>query len=287
MLLHAPTPHDWLATHRPVDEQPGHAWLTGPDLLTTGLRAAHARLCADAVPPVPAAKWVVSWYAGGLAETVGFMLALADAAPLADLGRTRWRLHPDGWPELVDPGQVPVVVPAGHPWAGRPDTHTVPDPRAVAVAAVRALVAAAGEVVEVGRTLARVGRTALWAEVADGLGLPLLHQPELPADPAAVDRLRTALALPGVPWRKRPDLRVDGGLYLGRKGGCCLNYQCPPDPEPDPATLDERDRAYGERFPPDEPRYCSTCSLRDLADCEERQRFWASAPAPGAADRPG
>ena len=48
MLLHAPTPHDWLATHRPVDEQPGHAWLTGPDLLTTGLRAAHARLCADA-----------------------------------------------------------------------------------------------------------------------------------------------------------------------------------------------------------------------------------------------
>jgi len=35
-------------------------------------------------------------------------------------------------------------------------------------------------------------------------------------------------------------------------------------------------RAYRERFPsrPDEPRYCSTCSLRDLVDCEDRQRFW-------------
>lgn len=284
MLLEAPTPRDWLAAHRPVDAGPGGTWLTGPSLLADGLRAAHTRLCADDVPPVPAAKWVVSWYAGGLAATVGFMLALADAAPVVDLGRARWRRHPDGWPELVDPGAVPVVVPVGHPWAGQPGTLTAPD---VAAVAVRALVAAAGEVVEVGRTLARVGRTALWAEVADGLGLPLLHRPDLPVDPAAVERLRTALALPGVPWRKRPDLREDGLLYLGRKGGCCLNYQCPPDPEPEPADLDARERAYGERFPPTEPRYCSTCSLRDLADCEERQLFWASSPTPDGADRPG
>ncbi|MBL8927547.1 MAG: hypothetical protein JNM77_15140 [Pseudonocardia sp.] len=285
MLLYAPTPRDWLATHGSVDLGGDGRWLSGPELVADGLRAAHARLCAEDVPSVPAAKWVVAWYAGGLAETVGFMLALADAAPLVDLGRTRWRQHPDGWPELVDPGPVPVVVPVGHPWAGRPDTFTAPD---VAAVAVRALVAAAGEVVEVGRMLARVGRTALWAEVADGLGLPLLHRPELPVDQVAVERLRAALALPGVPWRKRPDLRADGGLYLGRKGGCCLSYQCPPDPEPDPATLDERDRAYRERFPPEPRAYCSTCSLRDLADCEERQRFWvASAPACGAADRSG
>jgi hypothetical protein len=68
----------------------------------------------------------------------------------------------------------------------------------------------------------------------------------------------------------------DGPAYLGRKGGCCLAYQCPTEPEPDPGTLDDRERAHHERFPPhpDRPRYCSTCSLRDLDDCEERQLFW-------------
>ena len=222
----------------------------------------------------------MSWFAGGLADTVGFMLAMAGAAPLVELDATRWRMDPDGWPEYADPGAVPVAVPAGHPWAGLPDTVCVADERAVAARAVTALAAAVSPIVEAGHRLARVGRTALWAEVADGVGLPLLHEVDLPVDAAAVHRLRLALAVPGAPWRRRPDLRVaataDGAAYLGRKGGCCLSYQCPPGPEPDPDALDLRERAYRERFParPDQPPYCSTCSLRDLTDCEDRQRFW-------------
>jgi hypothetical protein len=53
-----------------------------------------------------------------------------------------------------------------------------------------------------------------------------------------------------------------------------LAYQRPAEPDPEPDLLDDRERAYRERFPPREPRYCSTCSLRDVADCEDRQRFW-------------
>jgi hypothetical protein len=70
---------------------------------------------------------------------------------------------------------------------------------------------------------------------------------------------------------------LGGGAASPRRGGgCCLAYQCPPDAEPDAEPADDRERAYRERFPvrPDEPRYCSTCSLRDLTDCEDRQLFW-------------
>ena len=287
LLLPAPTPSDWLATHakaRSVGEPDDPMWVTAADLLAAGaagLRAVHTRLREqDDVPAVPAAKWVVSWFAGGLADTVGFMLALAAAAPLVELDRARWRLHADGWPEYADPGRVPVVVARTHLWAGLPNTITVADDRKIAARAVAALTTATAAIVDVGRTLARVGRASLWAEIADGLGLPVLHEADLPVDAAAVDRLQLALHAPAAPWRKRPDLRLaatdNGSMYLGRKGGCCLAYQCPPDADPDPESLDEDERAYRDRFPsrPDQPRYCSTCSLRDLGDCEERQKFW-------------
>jgi hypothetical protein len=69
---------------------------------------------------------------------------------------------------------------------------------------------------------------------------------------------------------------VIGPVYVAQKGGCCLAYTRPPPP---PLNIDELDahyRAYLERFPQSEPhrRYCSTCSLRDFADCEARQLFW-------------
>lgn len=287
-LLTAATPREWLVRHAerrsgPVDgDDPESTPVTAEELLGDGarsLRAVHAGLCEDGVPPAAAAKWVVSWFAGSGAGTVGIMLAFAAAAPVADLDRMRWRVDADGWPEYADPGEVPVLVDAAHPWAGLPESRTVAGERAVVAGAIPALVAAVEPIVEAGRGLARVGRTALWAEVADELGLPVLHDVDLPVDDAAVRRLRLAVHAPGVPWRKRPDLRIDPTghppAYLGRKGGCCLNYRCPPDPEPDPDGLDERERAYRERFPPlDEPRYCSTCSLRDRDDCEDRQRFW-------------
>lgn len=212
---------------------------------------------------------------------MGFVYATASAALLLEPGAARFRLHAGGWPERVDQGPAAVAVAAGHPWAGQAGVQIVADDTALAAAAVVALTAAdAPAVVGACRGLARVGRNALWAEVADGFGLPVLHQIGLPVDARVVERLQEAVRTPARPWRNVPDLRAartgDGWGYLGRKGGCCLAYQCPEGPDPDVADLDERERAYRERFPPtpESPRYCSTCSLRDLAGCEERQLFW-------------
>ena len=289
-LLTAATPREWLATHLVAHQaahdedggSPDRTWITLDELLADGaaaLRAAHARLVTDGATPQAAAKWLVSWFAGRLADAVGHTWASAASALLVRPDAVRFRLHPDRWPDRADPGPVPVAVAPGHPWAGQ-EGVAVRDADALADAAVAALTAATTPVVEACRTLARVGRPALWAEVADGFGLAVLFRLDVPVDPAAVDRLRRALDSPVRPWRKVPSLRVaresDGPVYLGRKGGCCLAYQCDAPGEPDPAALPERERAYHERFPrrADEPRYCSTCSLRDLAGCEERQLFW-------------
>lgn len=291
-LLPADTPDEWLATHltahqaaRDDEPSPGSSrWVGTAQLLADDaahLRREHARMVAeDGTPPAAAAKWLASWFAGHLADSAGYVYATASAALLLRPGAARFRLHPDGWPDRVDPGPVRVAVVDGHPWAGQPGVQVVGGDTALAAAAVAALTAAAEPLVDACRGLARVGRSALWSEVADSFGLPVLFQLDLPVDSLVVERLLEAVRSPGRPWRKVPDLRAartdDGLIYLGRKGGCCLAYQCPADPEPDPAELDERGRAYRERFPgrDGEPRYCSTCSLRDLEECEERQLFW-------------
>ncbi len=290
LVLPAATPREWLATHLEA-RQAGHddpaagppRWVGAADLLADGaahLRAEHLRQQeADGAPPAAVAKWLAAWFAGGVAAASGYVLAAASAALLVPVGAARFRLHPGGWPERTDPGTVEVAVAAGHPWAGQPGVRVVPDGSAVAALAVGALTPAVEPIVAACRTLARVGTTALWAEVADGFGLAVLHQLDLPVDSAAVDRLQEALRTPGRPWRAVPDLRAahgpDGWAYLGRKAGCCLAYRCPPGPALDLDALDERLRAWYTRFPLGEgPRYCSTCSLRDLAGCEERQLFW-------------
>ncbi len=63
------------------------------------------------------------------------------------------------------------------------------------------------------------------------------------------------------------------GLAYATATGCCLASRCLLEEPDEPLT--GRPRAYRERFPPrpDEPRYCSTCSLRDLSGCEERPLF--------------
>ena len=289
-VLRAATPQEWLATHleaqQSAHDEPGAGtprWIGVADLLADGaahLRAEHARLReADGAPPAPVAKWLAAWFAGGIAAASGYVLAAASAALLLPAGAARFRLHAGGWPERTDPGTAAVAVTAGHPWAGQPGVRVVRDEAAVAALAVGTLTTAAGPIVAACRTLAKVGTAGLWAEVADGFGLAVLHQLDLPVDSAVVDRLQRALHTPQRPWRRVPDLRAahgpDGWAYLGRRGGCCLAYQCPPGPEVDLDALDARMRAWYTRFPLGEgPRYCSTCSLRDLAGCEERQAFW-------------
>lgn len=291
LLLAAPSPAEWFATQLPVftgrysvEGQEG-TWV-GAETLVASLPALHARLVSDfAATPAAAAKWLVSWVAGELAGAVGFTLAAASAGLLVERGAVRWRLEPGGRPASVDPGPVAVAVAAGHPWAGMDGVRVVDDPAGQAVAA---LSGEAGPLVEDCRRLGRVGRAAAWTEVADGVGSAVLHFPELPVDQRALDAVRALLGVPGAPWRRRPLLRIAdtgiGPLYLGRKAGCCLSYQTPSAAEP--AALDDATRAYLRRFPRKvgEPEYCSTCSLRDLAGCEERQVFWweqRSAPGPG------
>ena len=291
-LLAAATPDDWITTHLARYYQQHHSnsegpstasWVTIREVLADDaahLRRVHAGLLADeSVTANAAAKWVTSWYPGVLAGAVGFTLAMASAGLLVDGSTVRLRLHPDGWIDQVDPVGAVVVVAAGHPWAGLKDVRVVPDEDQVARLAAIALANAAEPLVQACRSLARVGRTSLWAEVADGFGLPMLMQPDAPVDRGAVRRLQWGLRAEGAPWRRVPDLRIaENGChsdYLGRKAGCCLAYQCPAE-DIDPQSLDDRSRAFEERFPtlPNEPRYCSTCSLRELSDCEARQASW-------------
>lgn len=308
MLLAAQSLDDWLANHLVGHYQQHHGsgpsarpWVTIAEVVADQaalLRRTHARLCAETeVTPNAAAKWVTGWYPGMVADAVGFTLATAAAGLVLDASRLRLRLHPDGWVDQVDPVGATVAVAIDHPWAGLAGVQVLADEQEVARTAVRALTITVAPLVEACRSLARVGRTALWAEVADGFGLPLIMQPELPVDPAAVRRLQSGLRADGALWRRRPELRVaDNGCradYLGRKAGCCLAYQCTVETAVDLESLDSRASAFEERFPtrPGEPQFCSTCSLRDLVDCEDRQAFWlraeraASCSTPAPADR--
>lgn len=88
------------------------------------------------------------------------------------------------------------------------DCDVAPSAEAVVHRAVEALVAAVGPVVDACRGLAKVGRTGLWNEVADALGVTLVHQSLVPSTPERVAELEAALRTPGAPWRARPELGV-------------------------------------------------------------------------------
>ncbi len=123
---------------------------------------------------------------------------------------------------------------------------------------VERLVEVLTPVIDACHDLGRTGRTGLWNEVADGLGLSVAHHPDIPAHSDVIDTLVRAVRTPGVPWRATPTLRIvdsaGGPVYVGQKGGCCLAYTC--------------------AGPPGEPRYWTTCKFRAPADSEQRQLFW-------------
>lgn len=292
-LLQAPTPEEWFATHLetyfathdgPADEA-GRRWLDAADLLGDAaafLRVAHTRILAtDGGTPQMAAKWLVAWSAGTVADAVGFVLAAGAAGLLADSGTIGWRLHPDGWVDRVRLDGCTVLVTAGHDWAGQDGVEVVDSDGELLRRTVESLVTAVRPVVDAVRGLARVGAHSMWAEVADGIGMSPTFQPDLPVRQDVVDRLRDALAAPGAPWRVSPTLRTTTApwgepVYLGQKGGCCLAYQRPePAPPPESELTDELG-AYYDRFPRETgvARVCSTCSLRDAAGCEARQLYW-------------
>ncbi|MGJ7441809.1 hypothetical protein [Aquipuribacter sp. MA13-6] len=295
LLLQAETPQQWLDVHleahlavhetTPVDPAE-RTWVEGPHVLgddAAFLRAAHRRILGDdGGTPQMAAKWLVAWTAGTVADAVGFVLAAGGAGVLADTAPLRWRLHPDGWVDRVSLDGCTVLVTPHHPWAGRDGVEVVADEAEVVTRTVDSLVRSVRPVVDALRGIARVGARSLWAEVADGIGMSTTLQPDLPVREDVVHRLRAALTAPGAPWRVSPTVRTAsapwGPVYLGQKGGCCLAYQRPSPDEvvPDDADLTDALREYYARFPPETGtrRVCSTCSLRDPQGCADRQLWW-------------
>jgi hypothetical protein len=304
MWLAAPDPRAWLATHlaahfdvRGGPLEPDNAsttprWFRIEQLLAEDgaiLRRVHSRLMLEeGLPARAAATYLAGWIGGGLADAVGFGLALAGAGFLASNDRVRWHQHPGGWMDRVDLGDPRVVVPAGHPWSGRPGVDTVDDPQIVRELTVLALVAVVTPVIDLCHSLTRVGRAGLWNEVGDSLGTAVAFQQSVPVENEVVDSLAVAVRTSGVPWRARPTLRVadsaNGPVYVAQKGGCCLAYTRPPSPPPNPDEVPAHFRAYLERFPEEDRQYCTTCSLREFADCEARQLFWQECTERAATD---
>ncbi|MFC5381599.1 hypothetical protein [Aquipuribacter nitratireducens] len=301
-LLAAPTPRAWLDEHLHAHlarhdgpDADSHRWVTYGELLDGGLARLHAEVHArEGGTTQMVAKWVVTWTAGRVADVVGFVLAAGGAGLLADTvgvggDGLRWRQDPEGWADRLDVRGATLLVTPEHPWARLADVPVPPGQHRVELVAdeaelvtrtVDALVRAVRPLVDAVRGLARVGARALWAEVADEVGMATLYQPQLPVRDDAVARLQAALQAPGAPWRVSPSVRTVstswGRAYLGQKGGCCLAYQRPdPDPVPDEEMTDAL-REYHARFPPERgtKRVCTTCSLRDPAGCAERQLWW-------------
>lgn len=296
MLLDAPTPSVWLATHLAarfdewaedgaVDDGAARRWWRLEELLAddaAALRALHTKVMADDGVPAPAAAtYLAGWIGGALADVIGFALAAASAGIVADVAQVRWRQHPDGWMDRVELGTATAIVEPAHRWAGQQGVE-VANGADLRARTIDVLVGVLTPVIDACHRLARVGKAGLWNEVADPLGMAVAFQVAVPAVPAVLDRLAAAVRTPGVPWRAHPDLRIVdcdfGAVYVGQKGGCCLAYTRPRDGDhaDEAEEPDEDQRAYRERFPsvPGAPHYCSTCSFRDWADTEARQLFW-------------
>lgn len=295
MLLDARTPADFIATHLEsrqgrhdevlAADQPQKQWRTMQELLCDDarlVRQGHSSMVTGGAPAKAAANYLMGWVGGFLGEVLGFTYAATGAGVLADAS-VRWRFHPGGWPDRIDLSGCSVVVTAGHAWSGQPGVETVGDPDAVRTLTVAALTAALTPYVEVLRTLAKLGRNSLWAEVADGLGTSTAASPELVGAAGTIGDLESLLHVPGAPWRTRPKLwcadAEAGPMVVGQKGGCCLAYTAVGDEKADENLddLDPEHRAYKERFPwvKGEPSYCSTCCFRDASDVEARQILWA------------
>lgn len=288
----------WLAAglpRLPGGPSDAGAALRRSDLLADGaaqLRAAHARLIAEGVTPQAAGTHLLAWFAGdGAGAAVGVTLARAGAGLVLDPATVRWHIGEDGRPRALDIGRSAVLVPSGHAWACRPGASVVADDAAVRRAAVRGLVEFVGPLLDACQPLARVGAGTLWAQIADGLGCVFAGRTDVGQQ--ELDVLASALATPGVPWRRAPVLgwapseRL-GRVHIARRSGCCLYFTCP---QPGPGTHDDNDdnddspevQAFRARFPdcPDQRTYCSSCRFRELTDVAARQVYWRELGAQG------
>ncbi len=273
--------YDRWADHDADGEPAPGRWMSVGDVVAGGcrwLRELHPTVMSEyTAPPDTAATYLAGWYAGALADVVGYGLATAGAGIVLRPEAVRLRVHPDGWVDRIELDLPTAVVPDGHPWAGRPDVDVV-DADEMLRRCVTALIEVVAPIVDGCHGLARVGRVGLWNEVADHLGLAF--DEAVPAVESVRDLLLASVAVPDVPWRARPRIEIVDDEVLGpalirRKGGCCLAYQCDHDAGADEIVDPDR-LAFRERFGADThgPHYCTTCKFRDPDDSRDRQLFW-------------
>lgn len=278
------TARAWLDEELPkllaeVDEEMPSRPVRAADLLAEGgaqLTAAAAQLRRQGTTPQAAATYVAGWFPGGAGRVVGVALATVGAGLLLTADELTWHVVEDGWPLSGTVGEIAVLVPPGHLWAGQPGVETVPE-QEMLVRTVGALIEFAAPLVEACKSLGKVRRSSLWDEVADGLACAMNYKPRA-LDPAAIELLVRAVDLPGTPWKGRPRLgnvesALLGTVHVAQKGGCCLAFTCP-HPEEHEAELSRRDQAWKDRFPVEAKRYCTTCKFRDAEDSYARQVFW-------------
>jgi hypothetical protein len=247
-----------------------------------GLEASFDRFVADGVPSQTVATYLAGWYAGGVASLVGLGLAAGRAGFCFDAASVRWYVHTAGWVGTIEATPHHVVVDRDHPWGGRAGIVSVDDLDAATSRSVAWMIELVRPIIEACRSLTRVGAVGLWNEVGDALGSVLSYQTAIEPTDDRVAILERAVDVAGRPWRARPRLWfVDsnelGRLHVIQKGGCCLAYREPHEPQDaDDPSIDAEHRAYLERFPvePGEPWYCSTCSFREPATVADRQVFW-------------
>lgn len=269
--------------HEPDGLDRGGTWITIDDVIADDcalLRELHSRLMArNQAPADTAATYLAGWYAGAVADVVGYGLATAGAGIVLRPDGVRLHVHVDDWVDRIRLQAPVALVPGGHPWAGRPGVD-VAELDEMLRDCVSALVEVVSPIVDGCHRLARVGRVGLWNEVGDNLALAF--DIAVPAVDEIRELLLAAAAVPGVPWRARPSIEIVDDAELGptlvrQKGGCCLAYQC--NRVADDSTGHELDpdvMALEERFGSDTdgPHYCTTCKFREPADARERQLFW-------------
>lgn len=282
------TPRAWLDVDLPAliaenedDEEPAPPTraLQRGDLLAddaAALKAAHVQLCADDTTPQAAATYLAGWFPGGVGRVLGTTLGTVRAGLIVTPENVTWNVVEEGWPASVAVGEVTVLVESGHPWSGQPGVETVGEAEML-VRTVGAAIEFSAPLVEACKGLAKVKRSSLWDELADGLACALGYKPR-PIDPAAIDLLLRAVSLPGTPWKAEPKLghvesELLGPVHVTQKGGCCLAFTCAREEE-DEAELDAEARAWKERFPETGKHYCGTCKFRDPEDSYARQVFW-------------
>jgi hypothetical protein len=221
------------------------------------------------LPARAALTLVAGWTAGTVAEAIA-VGALRDGVVVrlsAGTGVEALR-HADGWIADLRLQDAPAAVGPGHPWAGTENVEVVDD---VAAAAVAEIVAACEPMIAALTARSGRGAAGLWAQVADCIAL-CAHPLEGPDKIAAVQRL---IAVPGAPWRIRPDLWLaESGVLVHHRRSCCLWYRGDPAAAEQPHP-DQRDPVYDAAFPRDGPTYCENCLFRSPADVEARAIFWA------------